>query len=221
MVVCALAALGLVMGTVNTAGAAQIGVKTAPNVSGPLIKAFGAPEKCSTVSPKRDGQVAAVAEQCLWGYNFDIGSESDASKDYGVAWMQTVITPKNGWCVAALQAALGTSNGAKIVSVTPGSTSVASDKRKTASLVVDPAGEEQAKGRISQSYLLEKGKLQVTNKADSQSGGRIVQTTWSGLSKDKVAIVTGMVLSWGTGDSFAAQVRNGGAYAIPPSKDMC
>jgi hypothetical protein len=161
-----------------------------PNVSGPLTPSY---KDCSRQSTQSDtGEVGIVTKKCVRLYRFDPSKEDNPNRDFGVAWVQTSLMPKNGWCLK--QAMSGVLNNDKhILRRTPkrGFT-VSSKKRVRTKLIATAGGAADNPATVKQTYPMLPGRVRL----DTAMNGRYFKLFWDGATKRPVVFALGIEVWW-------------------------
>jgi hypothetical protein len=179
--------------------AGQLDPSTKPATKGPLAydDQFSGPE-CTRQIQKTNGQVNAVTRLCAFFYKFDPNSETDATHDYGVWWVQSSITPKNGWCATSTSTDLDIDQASPfepLKAAPDRETDVTATERVVAKLVVDDDGNATTNGVIKQHFLLYPDKLvpRLLKKA------HVLKLKWYGASKHALSFAGGAEVEWTAG----------------------
>lgn len=197
-------ALGLLLLLQSPAAAAQLDAKDAPKLNGPLTTTPGL-RSCTRQTERTDGgQVIAYFKVCTRYYEFDPDKENDSDSNYGAFWIQANINASNGWCARSAKIDLTYSGGVRNKAPKPGTTERAKHRERfTTKLIVDTDGHSTGDASIKNSFSLLPGKL----RASRPRSGKF-RLEWRGKTANKLALVSGLELSWPQG---------GNAPAIQPS----
>ena len=194
-------AIGLVVAATllipGTASAAQMKATDEPTTSDTLTPLT---DKCSK-KKERDigGDVIAVAEACLYFYGLQATEETDLQRDYGVAWLQSYVDAKNGWCVREVVSDIVIPSGAQLHATEPGDKSPDEKKRVKTKLKVDAAGSAADPATAKQSYVLYPEKMKTSRK---EGNGEDVSwhLKWSGRKAKPLGFASGAEVSWAVED---------------------
>lgn len=185
----------LVLALAAPASAAQLDPRTAPITTGPLIEDSSSYEgdRCSrNVIKGMNDEVAAVAKFCWTFYRLDPNGETDASRDYGVWWIQSRVKPKNGWCANKIVTQMAMSEGSTMHAISGRDYEATSAKSISPKLTVDAEGAASAPASVRQSLTLIPKKL-VTKLVPSTNNFKMV---WTGATRRAVAAAGGIEGSW-------------------------
>ena len=188
-------AVMLIMSLAAPAQAAQLDPRTAPVTSGPLIEDSGAYEgnRCSRQEiAGTNGEVAAVAKFCWTFYRFDPAAETDAGRDYGAWWIQSVVKPKNGWCASKVVTQMTMATGSTMHGLSGRDFQTSSSRSITQKLRMDVEGNTTTPALIKQSLKLIPSKL--VSKFVTRSN--TFKMVWSGATRRAVAAAGGVEGSW-------------------------
>lgn len=168
-----------------------------PVASGPLANDddnfFGEPCTRETLRSE-DGVVIAKLEYCWSFYRFDPTQETDAERDYGAYWVQSVITPKNGWCATKVTTGLAMDTATVAHRKTLKDLTADKSRRVNPKLVVDAAGSAMTNGTISKPFRLYPNKLGYRWIEKNKN----FKMVWRGMSRQKLAAAGGLEVSWAT-----------------------
>jgi hypothetical protein len=170
-----------------------------PVVSGPLVNSDHSfkSEPCSRKTIRSTkGQVIAKLKYCWSFYRFDPAQETDAERDYGAYWIQSVIAPKNGWCATKAITGLAMDSETVAHRKTLKDFTAAKARRIKPRLVVDAAGTATTTGMISKPFRLYPKKL-ASRWIEKNKNFKMV---WRGTTRQKVGAAGGLEVSW-TSDS--------------------
>ncbi|MGH2746382.1 MAG: hypothetical protein ACRDKB_00450 [Actinomycetota bacterium] len=181
--------LAVTMAATLPAHADQLRAIDEPVVRGPLRFET---EACQRKRKVVNGRVAAVARSCLRFYSFDPGLETDARRDYGVAWLQTVVNPKPGWCARAVRSDLLIPDGVRLHARAPANMRTNKPERRVARLRVDARGSAEEIAGVRQPFRLHPRRLTRSERNE----GAVYSTNWVGGTGRKVAVPSGLELSW-------------------------
>jgi hypothetical protein len=174
----------------------QLKASKPPTVHGPLSTS---PELrgCKKNTKRTDsGQVMARFHVCSRYYKFASDRENDSDSNYGAFWIQATVDTTNGWCASKSTVDLSYPRGVRNKAPRPGTTERAKQRERfTTKLIVDADGHAEVDGTIKSSFALLPGKLRSVFFA----GRKLFRVRWNGGSKNKVALVSGLELSWPQG----------------------
>lgn len=189
-------AVVLTLALASPAQAAQLDPRTAPATTGPLIENSDAYEgnRCTRNEvPDLTGEVVtAVAKFCWTFYRLDPGAETDAARDYGVWWIQSVVKPKNGWCVNKVVTQLSMETEASLHGISGRDFETRKATQITPKLRVDAEGMATTQASVKQSLKLWPRRL-VSKLAAKTNTFKMV---WTGTSRRAIAAAGGVEGSW-------------------------
>jgi hypothetical protein len=186
-------AAALVLVTSPAVGRPDVG--RPPTVSGPLKLES---HKCypPDKSIAEDGEVGLVTRSCEWLYKYPRDEESDGARDYGVAWVQTWFSPRNGWCLQRAESGIRNSS-THVVKRTPGrGFTVGRKHSKKTRLIVSAGGHASENASIEQSNTMYPGRVST----GKEEKGRLYKTTWVGTTKKTVSFAVGIEVWWNERD---------------------
>lgn len=188
-------AVVLTLALASPAHAAQLDPKTPPVTSGPLVDDSDTYDgnRCTRNQvPGTNGEVAAVAKFCWTFYRFDPAAETDAARDYGVWWIQSVVKPRNGWCVNKVVTQLSMDTEASLHGISGRDFETQKATQISPKLRVDAEGMATTQASVKQSLKLFPRKL-VTKIAANSNTFKMV---WTGTSRRAIAAAGGVEGSW-------------------------
>lgn len=205
---------GALLASTSPAAADQLDHRDPPEVSGPLELAD---RDCVRSAARRKGEVAAVAKLCLFAYLFDPASETQTTEDFAAAWLQSKISPRNGWCVTRVQQDILIPAFAEY----DGKVKLRDTKRRirhTSRLDVDANGTASETGTIEQTYTLFPRRTSITS-FDNADGEHVYRMKWRGNTRKNLAFPTGAEVAWDPAKTLelAYDLR----YAIPTRRSAC
>jgi hypothetical protein len=209
----AIAAGSLALMLVTSPAASAPSPKDDPSVSGPLEL-----ERHDCEPPVKsqadNGEVGVVTQKCLWLYQYDPDKESNANKDFGIAWVQTSFSPRNGWCLQ--QAESGILNyDKKILKKTPNRGYRTGKKHSgTAKLTSTAGGDGSGPATIKKSFPRMPGRVSV----GMEQGGRYFKTVWEGATQQTVVFAIGIEVWW---DPAMASSPNAGGALQSKLRQRC
>lgn len=181
-----------------------------PSVSGPLVLERKDCEP-AVKSRSENGDVGIVTRKCLWLYQYDSSKESSGGKDYGVAWVQTFFSPKNGWCLKSAESGI-LNNDRHILKKAPSKGFTIRKKHSgTTKLRATAGGDAEMPAAIKQSLQMLPGRISTK----LVQGGRYFKTVWEGATTKPIAFAVGIEVWWdpdkqsttNAGGSLASQLR--------------
>jgi hypothetical protein len=176
--------------------AEQLNAREGPEVSGPL-STDPALKSCKKTSRRTEtGQLIARFHVCTRYYRFGTNHENDSDSNYGAFWIQATVDAKNGWCAKQTTVAVSWHGGVRNKAPAPGTFERAKHRERfKTKLIVDADGHADTTATIKNSFALLPGKLRSRLLADP----KLFRVRWTGGSKNKVALVAGLELSWPQG----------------------
>jgi hypothetical protein len=185
-----------VVATPSMAMTDQLKASNAPTVHGPLSTA-PALRGCKKDTKRTDsGQVMARFHVCSRYYRVDAHREDDSDSNYGAFWIQATVDTVNGWCANQATVDLSYESGVRNKAPRPGTVERAKQRERfKTKLIVDADGHAEVDGTIKNSFALLPGKLKTLFFV----GRKLFRLRWNGGSKNKVALVSGLELSWPQG----------------------
>jgi hypothetical protein len=184
-------ALVVVLAIPGTAGA-QLDARDAPDVTGPLDNGQ---KGCDGGKEMHQGDLVARVRLCYRVFLFDVDSEDDQERDFGVIWLQANVDAEPGWCTTAVRTSALITDGGETHDFIPADKVRTQDKKRVKrTLRVDAQGNADQVGRITQSFMLfpKAATPSVKNKSD----GERFKLTWEGSSARNLGFATGVELSW-------------------------
>ncbi len=188
----ALVALAILVLVAPAASAAQMDATDSPEVSGELELAT---ENCQTQNERHEGRTVARGKTCLRIYTYDPGSETDNTRNYGVAWLQSNVNSRLGWCTSKAVADIDLPANFEVESRTPRSMDV--NRRRTFESVLTPdAGGNASKtaddSSIRQTQVIYPRTIRTWLTAETN----IFRLKWLGLKDEKLGFASGVEMSW-------------------------
>ena len=184
-------ALLVVVAFPGTAGA-QLDARDAPSVSGPLT---GGQKGCDGGKEMHQGDLVARVRLCYRVFLFDVDSEDDQNRDFGVIWLQSNVDAEPGWCTTAVRTSALITEGGTTHDFTPADKVGTNDKKRVKrTLRVDAEGNADQIARVTQSFVLFPDN--VTPTVRNQNGGERFKLKWEGSSARNLGFATGVELSW-------------------------
>lgn len=217
------------------ASSKQYNPTSGPKVTGPVEVVR---HDCLRNNPRLQRFVGS-SELCLWNHEYDSLSEANPQTDYGIVWLQFLITPPDDRCVEGLDVWIRVSEGMGLIDPAPSkAVKVNGTKRYRTKLASDADGNALPGeiATVSNSFPLRpKGISKPEVRPASQNpyfpapGQNEMVWRWSPGNKptrQPVAIVVGVTVSWGivlnliTGGGQSPMERlNAGAFVTASECD--
>ena len=161
-----------------------------PRVTGPLVPGY---KDCSIQRTQSDtGEVGVVTKKCVRLYEYDQAKEDNPNRDYGVAWVQTSLTPRNGWCLVHVESAV-LNNDNNILKKEPGSGfKVSRTKPITSKLVATAGGDGTKDAVVKNTFPMRPGRVRRT----TDFNGRYFKVFWDGATTKPIAFALGIEVWW-------------------------
>lgn len=175
------------------AGAAsQMDATDNPEVSGELEAAT---ENCQKRNEKHQGAVVARGKTCLRIYTYDPAAETDTERNYGVAWLQSNVNSRLGWCAAKVIANIDLPETFEVHTRAPRSMDIKRKKVYETVLTPDAGGNaaetaEETSIRQEQILYPRNVRTRVTKETN------IFRLKWRGLRDEKLGFASGVEVSW-------------------------
>ena len=186
-----------------TPAAGQLDPRDEPTVSGPLN--FGE-RVCNREALKApDGKIGVVTRACIYAYTFDSGEETDAERDYGVAWVQTYAEPKNGWCLSRVKSDVINQNDNISAKAPRVNRTFSRGRRFVTRLRSDANGAANTDGIVRNAVRMRPGRLRSVNR----DGGKTFRLVWSGATARPVAFTVGIESNWNSSGEFVFSPTGG------------
>ena len=192
----ALAAVAGLLLAAPAGAATQMDATDTPEVSGELSLED---EICERNNEKYQGEVVARGKACLRIYSFSPTAETDSDRNYGVAWLQSNVNSRRGWCASNAVSDLILPETHALESREPRSMKINRKKIYETALSPDAGGnasETAEETSISQSQILYPQSLRTWIPSETN----IVRMKWKGLRDEKLGFASGLELSWPTGE---------------------
>ncbi|MBW3594698.1 MAG: hypothetical protein KY391_03895 [Actinobacteria bacterium] len=176
------------------AGAAtkQMDATDDPEMSGELELAS---ENCQTKNVRHDGSIIAKGKTCLRIYSYDPGAETDTERNYGVAWLQSNVNSRLGWCAARVVSDIDLPEGFEVEARAPRAMDLKRRKVYETALAPNAGGnamETAEETSIKQTQVLYPRLLRMRILAETN----IVRLKWRGLRNEKLGFASGAEVSW-------------------------
>ena len=185
--------LALLLPGGTAAPATQLDANEAPDHEGPLTLSD---TRCDRKTRKNEGEVVAVIKRCLFFYRFDESAEGDAEYDYGVAWLQSNVDARNGWCAKRVASDVLLPEGVGVHAFDPkGPTEIDSIRKRTTRLTADAAGMATEPARVTQDWIAYPARVKGLYR--DQDG--VFRVKWVGSTKAKLGFAGGVEISWPPG----------------------
>ncbi|MBK5227616.1 MAG: hypothetical protein JJE05_03825 [Actinobacteria bacterium] len=142
-----------------------------------------------------DERPAAEVESCDWWFKYATGAESDATKDYGILWLQTTATPYKGFCVESFDAQLGADSQFEVIgSVEARRIRAGKAVGEDVALSSDADGHGPTPASVLKELTIRPGLMNV---GDVASDGSIRAKWRSAHSSEKpISLVLGIEVAW-------------------------
>lgn len=161
-----------------------------PRVTGPL---YLVGKSCGGDRLTHEGEPLAKVHSCIRLYEFDMVWETDATRTFGVAWVQSTVKPLNGWCATKVSTEVALPDTVSRHGRAPArDISTKTADRVRVKLVADADHQAIQQGTIDQTFDMYPSSLKPT----LANNGQTVRTTWKGQESDELAFVTGAEISW-------------------------
>ena len=197
--------------------------RRAPNRRGPLTFDTRECDRQREVwrNPKTGlTETVARTETCILFYRFDPLAENDEDRNYGVAWAQGKVEPRNGWCATRVTSHLLVSNDGKLHRRAPNRDLSPKSKRPLrVRLATDANGTSDRTGTLSETIAVRPRLLE--HSVVKRDGARIFRQRWSGSRGNKLLFASGVVLSWADDpENFPDAISSGLSYRFK-KKGIC
>ena len=179
------------------AAAGQMDATDSPQVSGELELET---ENCQNENEKHEGAIVARGKTCLRIYSFNPGDETDTERNYGVAWLQSNVNSRLGWCAAKVVADIDLPASFQVEARAPKTMDINRKKAYTTSLTPDAGGNAAGTAEetsIRQSQILYPRRLRTWVGSETN----IFRLKWLGLRDEKLGFASGVEISWPSGSS--------------------
>lgn len=194
---------------------APVAARKAPKRTGPL--SFDAKEcdrqKEVWRNPKT-GLLETVAktETCVLFYRFDPLAESNEDRDYGIAWTQGKVEPRNGWCARRVTSRLLVSSDGRMHGRVPKKNLKLGTKRRLrVRLTIDANGTSDETGSLAETITVWPRLLR--HSVIRRDGAHIFRQQWRGLRGRTILFASGVVLSWADDpEDFPDAISSGLSY---------
>jgi hypothetical protein len=168
----------------------QPGAGDDPRVTGPL---YLVGSSCGDDRLTHEGETLAKVQSCIRLYEFDTIWETDATRTFGVAWLQSTVKPMNGWCATKVSNDVVLPETVSRHGRAPAKeTSTKKPDRVRVKLIADADHNAIEVGTIAQSFDM----YPVSLEPSLANRGQTIRTTWKGQESDELAFVTGTEVSW-------------------------
>jgi len=210
----ALAAL-LTVAVTMTALTAPASARKAPKRSGPLSFDTKVCDRQKEVWRNPDTgltETVAKTESCVLFYRFDPLAESDEDRNYGVAWTQGKVEPRNGWCARRVTSHLLVSSDGKMHGRAPKKDMTPATKRRLrVRLSTKANGTSDRTGTLSETIAVWPRLLE--HSVIKRDGAHIFRQRWRGSRGNKLLFGSGVVLSWADDpENFPDAISSGLSY---------
>ena len=184
------AALVLVATPVSGAVAEQMNAAEDPEVTGNLELRS---DDCRSQQEKDSaGNVIAQGKTCLRVYSYSPAAETDTERNYGVAWLQSNVNSRAGWCAAVVESDIDLPKVVQMESKAPKSMELGRRKTYETVLTTDAAGNGTEEASVKQSQILFPRSVRTSVIEDSN----VVRLKWRGLENLKLGFASGAEISW-------------------------
>lgn len=184
------AALCLVAAPASGAVADQMNASEDPEVSGNLELRS---EDCRSQEEKATtGTVIARGKTCLRVYSYSPAAETDTERNYGVAWLQSNVNSRAGWCASVVESDIDLPKVVAMESKAPKTMRIGRRKTFETLLRTDAAGNGTEEASIKQSQILFPRVVRTRLIEDPN----IVRLKWRGLENLRLGFASGAEISW-------------------------
>jgi hypothetical protein len=165
-------------------------------------------------------ETVARTETCVLFYRFDPLAEDDENRNYGVAWTQAKVEPRNGWCARRVTSHLLVSPDGKMHGRAPKKDlNPRTARLLRVRLSTDANGMSDEKGTLSETILV--WPREIEHSVVKRDGARIFRQRWRGLRGNKLLFASGVVLSWADNpENFPDAISSGLSYRFK-KKGIC
>jgi hypothetical protein len=159
-------------------------------------------------------EVVAKSETCVLFYRFDPLAESDEDRNYGIAWTQGKVEPRNGWCARRVTSHLLVSPDGKMHARAPKKDRKLGTKRRLrVRLATDANGMSDEIGTLSETITVWPRRLE--HFVIRRGGAQIFRQRWKGLRGNQILFASGAVLSWSDDpEDFPDAISSGLSYSF-------
>lgn len=157
-------------------------------------------------------ETVARTETCILFYRFDPLAEDDKDRNYGIAWTQGKVEPRNGWCATRVTSHLLVSNDGKLHRRAPKrDMSPGSRRRLRVRLSTNANGTSNRTGTLSETIAVWPRLLE--HSVVKRDGAHIFRQQWRGSRGNKLLFASGVVLSWADDpENFPNAISSGLSY---------
>lgn len=182
------------------AGASQLEARDRPTATGPLTYEG---RRCTSVDRLRiRSELVAVGRSCIFLYRFSPTAEVDVVRDYGVAWVQTQLDARNGWCATSIRSRVTLPNDTEGHAHSTARHTTSKPRAIRPRLVADAGGAALSDGSLRQRMKLHPRRMRGLVSAD----GRTFTVTWSGRTARPLAFALGLEFSAQAADALLGDV---------------
>jgi hypothetical protein len=201
----------LVLGLLASAPAAvarQTDAFDKPSVTGPLI--FDS-RNCGRHKTRNNLEdVVAVAKSCIRFYVFDPRKESNVGRDFGVIWLQTNVNGRKGYCASSVRSDIAIPGRARLLSSKPTFKRATRPRAARTRIVADAAEGAVTNATIKRGFVMHPRNL----RGRLRQQGSVFRSVWYGLSRNKLAFVSAVEISWSAVDGPPKQVSSRLVYEL-------
>jgi hypothetical protein len=192
-----------------------VSARKAPKKSGPL--SFD-DRKCDRErelwrDPKTSlVETVAKTETCVLFYRFDPLAERNEKRDYGIAWAQGKVSPRNGWCARRVTSHVLVSSDGKMHARAPRKDlEIGTKRRLRVRLATDANGTSGRTGSLAETITVWPRLLK--HSVIKRDGAHIFRQHWRGLRGRSTLFASGVVLSWAEDpENFPDAISSGLSY---------
>ena len=157
-------------------------------------------------------ETVAKTETCVLFYRFDPLEESNENRNYGIAWTQGKVQPRNGWCARRVTSDLLVSSDGKLHAKAPKKNLKPKTKRRLrVRLTTDANGTSDETGSLAETITVWPRLLK--HSVINSDGAHIFRQHWRGLRGRTTLFASGVVLSWADHpENFPDAISSGLSY---------
>jgi len=162
----------------------------------------------------RTGLIETVArtKSCVLFYRFDPLAERNEKRDYGIAWTQGKVSPRNGWCARRVTSHVLVSSDGKMHARAPRKDlKIETKRRLRVRLATDANGTSGKTGSLAETITVLPRLLK--HSVMKRDGAHIFRQHWRGLRGRSTLFASGVVLSWAEDpENFPDAISSGLSY---------
>lgn len=137
-------------------------------------------------------EVIARGKTCLRVYSYSPASETDTERNYGVAWLQSNVNSRMGWCAASVESDIDFPSVVQVEKKSPKTMEINRRKVFDTVLTTNAAGNGTEEASVTQTQILYRRSIRTSVIEDTN----VFRLKWRGVENARLGFASGAEISW-------------------------